>query len=108
IIRATEPPVGENLAKLKTRCKMFHVEQSLARQYPDRSGWSTWNTSPLTRSAGAARVAARMFHVEHVDSSPSAFAARSKTFTNELKWKTFHVEQLYTRMMIGSPNKRRY
>jgi len=28
MIRATEPPVGENLAKLKSRCKMFHVEQA--------------------------------------------------------------------------------
>src|SRR5437763_1537529 len=26
MILATEPPVGENLAKLESRCKMFHVE----------------------------------------------------------------------------------
>jgi hypothetical protein len=29
IIRATEPPMGENVAKLFSRCKMFHVEHRL-------------------------------------------------------------------------------
>jgi hypothetical protein len=30
MIRATEPPVGEKLAKLEHRCKMFHVEHILS------------------------------------------------------------------------------
>ena len=33
------------------------------------------------------------------------FRHTQQDMTNELKWKTFHVEQFYARMMTGSPNK---
>ena len=59
MIRATEPPVGENLAKLKSRCKMFHVEQNFEREIVlDRSGVPRGTLVPLMR-ANAERVAAR-------------------------------------------------
>ena len=65
MIRATEPPVGENLAKLKSRCKMFHVEQNFEREIVlDRSGVPRGTLVPLMR-ANIERVVARMFPVEH-------------------------------------------
>src|SRR5262252_1645024 len=38
MIRATEPPLSENLAKHDLRCKLFHVEQS----------WSVENEREVT------------------------------------------------------------
>src|ERR1700719_2279227 len=71
MIRATEPPVGENLAKLGTRCKLFTVEGyrrcenswlAIAWAFPERSTWnsewglprqrSTWNFAVRNYASG--------------------------------------------------------
>src|SRR5256885_9558843 len=82
MILATEPPLGENLAKLESRCKMFHVEHpdsmkinafSLGRYFGRSLAWrdlvfsdqlcSTWNNRAL-------HISAKMFHVEHSSHLP--------------------------------------
>src|SRR6185369_14682811 len=57
MILATEPPLGENLAKAGNRCKMFHVEH---RPMSVKIGLkafavecSTWNIGRLVQCAAA-------------------------------------------------------
>src|ERR1700738_1739193 len=70
MIRATEPPVGENLAKLGSRCKMFHVEPAQPAKRNLAIPKRAWFESFLENK--------NMFHVEHSDAAGLVFHRRRR------------------------------
>src|ERR1700732_4502917 len=82
MIRATEPPVGENLAKLESRCKMFHVEQG-----------GKLCKIPFKLEYAIGSLDCETFHVEHPSWCFSQFKStqppgKNRAANNRL----FHVE----------------